>query len=137
VRGEVEQNQAETMRKHLREGQVPRDNDPNQVDYWPFMKKDGQDFVLTPPKHGWLYPKGLNDSGVVVGALLNGAGFRWDTVKGTFEEILHPSRRDGFQTYITDIDNQGRMVAVNERLSDGYTESWWLRPITPPKVAQR
>jgi hypothetical protein len=98
------------------------------VHHYPFYRTGGQDHLLQTPHAPWVHPMGMNDHGVMVGGLLNGAGFRWHLKTGAFEEIRHPTRVEGFSTWIEDIDNTGRMVAVNERWDDGYTESWWVRP---------
>jgi hypothetical protein len=98
---------------------------------------DGQEEDLTAPDGRPLFPYAINHDGVVVGMTAWGTGFKLDLNTGVFQDIPHPVRQDGFQTHIADIDNKGRMVAVNIRLEDSYTESWWLRPLQPKTVAQK
>ncbi|HEX2275653.1 MAG TPA: hypothetical protein VHN13_00820 [Candidatus Tectomicrobia bacterium] len=111
-------------------------NQAGEEEQLAFLKRGGVDVVLEDPTgHSFLLPQGINDQRVIVGGLTNGAGFRYDTATGAFQEIRHPVRVEGFLTYIAEIDNKGRMVAVNMRESDGYTESWWLRPVSSANMA--
>jgi hypothetical protein len=105
-------------------------DDPCPCQLWDagfYRDATGQEHELIAPD-GWpVTPHAINDRGVVVGRIRD-SGFRWDLNSGAFEEIQHPTRREGFYTEIVDIDNLGRMAAINVRHSDGYVESWWLRP---------
>jgi hypothetical protein len=117
-------------------GRVGVVNEAGEEEEWAFLKQGGEDHVLRDPDgQPTIIPHGINDHGVIVGALMNDAGFVYDTVTGVFQEIRHPSRVEGFSTYVAEIDNKGRLVAVNQRLSDGYTESWWLRPVSSANMA--
>jgi hypothetical protein len=58
-----------------------------------------------------------------------GCGWHYDIPAGVWTRFdprgTHPG---GYSLRLMDIDNLGRMVAVQTRTVDGYTQSWWLRP---------
>lgn len=109
--------------------------------YFAFYRGQGQDHLLVPPE--WaraVLPNGLNDHGVVVGSAWTEEGlrgFRVDLTTGAWEQIVHPSKQEGYEVEVMDIDNQGRMVATHMRQSDGYTQSWWIRPKGKVNVASK
>lgn len=114
-------------------------NNPCQCQFWDngfYRNAAGEVFHLTTPDGGPLFPSSINDHGIMVGQTWYGTGFRWDLNTGAFEDIVHPSRNGaGFSTAVVDVDNTGRMVAINKREADAYIESWWVRPTSTVSAA--
>jgi hypothetical protein len=114
-----------------------------------FVRWKGVDYLMDvggpPGNENLVYPNRINNNGDVVGNFIAeaGAGFKMSMKSGVWEIITHPQNTlaKGWWMNITGIANNGQMAAILIREptseNEGYTESWWLRPTQPAKVAKR
>lgn len=107
----------------------------------PWVRWKGVDYELSLPDGQGLRPTGINNNGDVVGWLFNDQSFKMNMKTGVWETIEHHQNTvaKGWQTIVSDIANNGQMVATVQRVSDcdtpgtppcWYAEGWWIRPKT-------
>jgi hypothetical protein len=114
--------------------------DPNQTTddatWQGIVRWDDEWLLLAVPGAVFTTGDGLNDLGQVVGSHVTSPpndailGWMYDLRSGRWTIFTPPGKPS--YLWVKDIDNQGRIVAAQERISDGYTMSQWIRP----KVSQ-